>query len=261
MTEGRKLRRFFCGETLHSPGQVVTVDPGETHHLKDLIRIQPGGQCLLMDGNGTEAVAEVTAFSKEGRTSLTILHLSARALAPARFSIRVLASLLQKNKMDDLVEKLQELGAEEIHPVIAERSELRLSKEQQEKITRRWSKKIIEAGKQSGTLRLLKVGGFERLEHAFRHIPPEHWVAFFHPERGLMPFHDWSESLKKIPGPAVVNVVFGPEGGFSDREVAWARAEAGQRKGKMVLVRLTDTLLKAETAILGTVASLRFLFP
>lgn len=68
----RKLRRFFTTQILKNIPHDLWLDPAETHHLRDSIRLKPGDACLVTDGHGGEAEAVVGEFSPDGRACLQI---------------------------------------------------------------------------------------------------------------------------------------------------------------------------------------------
>ncbi len=74
-------------------------------------------------------------------------------------------------------------------------------------------------------------------------------AVMFHPGEGSVEFADW---VKTLTASSKLKLFFGPEGGFTDQEAA---------DFKGVKVRLTESLLKADTAVLGVLSALRFLFP
>jgi len=65
--------------------------------------------------------------------------------------------MLRKGKTDFLVEKAQELGAHEFHPIVSEHCEVQIAKEKTGKIVERWNRIAREASKQSGSLRILQI--------------------------------------------------------------------------------------------------------
>ena len=126
----RKLRRFFTGQTLQNTPHDLWLDPAESHHLRDSIRLKPGDACLVTDGQGGEAEAVVGEFAADGRTCL---HVRQVLIKTGSFNdaleLRVFPVMLRKGKTDLLVEKAQELGVHEFHAITSEHGEVQVSAE------------------------------------------------------------------------------------------------------------------------------------
>lgn len=253
----RKLRRFFTSQTLKHTPHDLWLDAGETHHLRDSIRLKPGDACLVTDGQGGEAEAAVGEFSADGRACL---HIQRVLIKTDSFKdgivLRVYPAMLRKGKTDLLVEKAQELGAHGFYPVISEHCEIQIAKEKAAKIVERWNRIVREASKQSGNLKILHIEAPQSLKGAVEKISPEEPVVIFHPG-GSISFPQWLDELRALRGKIKgLNLFIGPEGGFSEEEIRWVQWH--RREKNLYLVELGEVLFKADTAFIGIVAALRF---
>lgn len=254
----RKLRRFFTSQTLQTVPHDLWLDPAETHHLRDSIRLKPGDACLVTDGHGGEAEAVVGEFSTDGRTCLQIHRMLIKTGSfNDVLTLRVFPAMLRKGKTDLLVEKAQELGAHEFCPIVSEHCEVQIAKEKTGKIVERWNRIAREASKQSGSLKILRIEAPRSFKEALGDLSGDEPVVIFHPGREALTFSKW---LTEVQGRKstikALNIFIGPEGGFSEDEILWAK---WRRKEKNLwLVGLGDVLFKADTAFIGIVASLRF---
>ena len=136
---------------------------------------------------------------------------------------------------DWIVEKATEIGVSEIVPVISKRSYQKISVVK-DKIPR-WERVAVETLKQCG-----------------RHIPPKILpplkIELVEPREGflnLFPFerngdNNLFEVLEKVPSPKGVNLIVGPEGGFSAEEASML-IDKGFNP-----VSLGNFILKSETA-------------
>jgi len=256
--KNRKLRRFFTSQILKNVPHDLWLEPAETHHLRDSIRLRPGDACLVTDGHGGEAEAVVGEFSSEGRVCLKIQKV---LLKTGSFNdvltLRVFPVMLRKGKTDLLVEKAQELGVHEFHPIVSERCEVQAANEKIEKIVERWNRIAREASKQSGNLKLLKIVAPRSFKEALEDLPLDEPVVIFHPGPDSISFPKWFETIQGLTGRIKsLNVFIGPEGGFSQEEIQWAMWH--RKEKNLQLVELGEVLFKADTAFIGIVASLRF---
>lgn len=254
----RKLRRFFTRQTLQSIPHDLWLDAAETHHLRDSIRLKPGDVCLVTDGCGGEAEAIVGAFAADGRACL---HLE-RILTPTGVSddaivLRVFPAMLRKGKTDLLIEKAQEIGVQEFCAITSERCEVKMAPEKTGKIIERWNRISREASKQSGNLKLLRIGTPKSFKNAIESLPAEDLVVIFHPCREAVPFPQWMKVLQDLKGKIrTLNLFVGPEGGFSEDEIRWAKWH--RKEKNLQIVELGEIRLKADTAFIGIIASLKF---
>jgi 16S rRNA (uracil1498-N3)-methyltransferase len=254
----RKPRRFFTSQTLRREPHDLWLDPAESHHLRDSIRLKAGDACLVTDGQGGEAEAVVGEFSGDGRVCL---HIQTVLTKTDSFNdamvLRVFPAMLRKGKTDLLVEKAQELGAHEFCPIVSEHCEIQIAKEKTGKIVERWNRIAREASKQSGNLKLLKIEAPQSFKEALGGISSDEPVVIFHPGADSAAFPAWLAELRARSGVVKsLNVFIGPEGGFSQDEIAWAKWH--RKEKNLQLVELGEVLFKADTAFIGIVASLRF---
>jgi 16S rRNA (uracil1498-N3)-methyltransferase len=164
---------------------------------------------------------------------------------------------LRKGKTDLLVEKAQELGAHEFHPVISEHCEVQISKEKTGKIVERWNRIAREASKQSGNLKLLRIEAPRGFKEALEGLSPNEPVVIFHPGPDSITFPKWLAEVEASKAAVqALNIFIGPEGGFSEDEIRWVKWH--RKEKNLRFVELGEVLFKADTAFIGIVASLRF---
>jgi len=254
----RKLRRFFTSRTLQNVPHDLWLDPAETHHLRDSIRLKPGDACLVTDGHGGEAEAVVGEFLPDGRTCLKIQRVLIRTGSfNDILTLRVFPAMLRKGKTDLLVEKAQELGVHEFRPIVSEHCEVQIAKEKIGKIVERWNRIAREASKQSGSLKILRIEAPRSFKEALGDLSGDEAVVIFHPGPEALTFSRWFIEIQGLkPTIKTLNIFIGPEGGFSEEEILWAKWH--RKEKNLWLVGLGDVLFKADTAFIGIVASLRF---
>lgn len=246
----RRLRRFFTGTPILAEGEKISLAASETRHIKTTLRLQVGDSCLVTDGSGIEAEAVIIQFPSNGTTELKISCVRATPRVAPTISIFVYPALLQKGKMDDLVRQMQELGVEGFFPIETERTMVKMESQARIKIVERWRKIVQEAAKQSGSLKAMKIGEPRSLKEVLQGIPKSSGTVF-HPEGKTLPFADWVKDLKRESN---LHLFFGPEGGFSEKEISVFESQGFSK------VKLGANILKADTAILGVVSALEFIF-
>jgi 16S rRNA (uracil1498-N3)-methyltransferase len=209
------------------PGLVEVSGP-EGRHLAAVCRVRVGDLVSLFNGDGHEYPAEVLEVA---RRSVTARILS--TATPERelgYRLEVAAPTPKGDRAQFLVEKLTELGATHFVPLRSQRSVVHPHDAKLEKLQRY----VIEASKQCGRNVLMQVQPVAEWQAYCPRtdLPPRRWLA--HPGGDPLP--------EAVPQDSVIAV--GPEGGFTDEEVAAAR-NAGWR-----VVGLGPRMLRVETAAL-----------
>ena len=244
----RGLRRFYIDSVLSAENSLLELSDRETFHLQQVLRLKPGDPCRIFDRSGREAEARVEAISGRKRAQVRVGKISLR---PEKFfRLRVAQAVPQRGKMDDLVKKAEELGVAELWAVETERTMVRMRPEAGERARKRWERIVVEAAKQSGNPFLTQVAGpisFQRLLE--EELKPSDRAYLFHPDPSGARF---SKVVEEIASPSLF-LFFGPEGGFTEKEVRLAESR-GVRK-----VFLGVSTLRVETAFLGAVSALQFL--
>jgi 16S rRNA (uracil1498-N3)-methyltransferase len=221
--------RFFTPEPV--TGDRVTLDGQEAHHLLHVMRAKVGDRITLFDGSGVEFAAEIAQCGRsEAETRVLERHEVDRELP---FALVVGVSLPKGDRQKWLVEKLTELGVTELVPLTTERGVAQPTDSALERLAR----SVIEAAKQCGRNRLMQI------------TPPQtlnDWVssAKSTPDSRRFLAHPTGKSLAgtDLGTPLPTLLAIGPEGGFTDAEVAAALAHGWQS------VHLGQRILRIETA-------------
>jgi 16S rRNA (uracil1498-N3)-methyltransferase len=224
------MRRFACA-VVPDPGTRVRLDAEVSRHLLQVTRVPRGGEVVLFDGRGRSAVARLVAVQGDC-AELEVLSLE-QAQAPTAALWACLA-VTKGSRFETAIRMAVELGATRIVPVLAGRSIARGDRRA------RWQRVIDGAVSQSGRAFEPELAAMVSLGAVLKLPSPEflRWMCV----PGAAPV---SGSL----GPAAVLV--GPEGGWTEREVATAR-EAGWHEAG-----LGTTVLRAETAVASALTRVR----
>jgi len=226
--------RFFSPDPPVA-GQLALLG-AEARHLARARRLGLGDFIEVFDGAGHAFRAEVRGLSRD-RVDLAIVGPAAPGLA-APFPLTLATAVPKGDRFDWLIEKATELGVERVVPLRTERSVV----EPRETKLDRLRRIIVEAAKQCGRDRLMTL---ER---------PATWAEYLQrePARTRLVAHPGGAPAPSWPQVVAAQgaaLAIGPEGGFTDEEVASALA-AGWR-----LASLGGPLLRIETAGLAGAAT------
>jgi 16S rRNA (uracil1498-N3)-methyltransferase len=220
--------RYYISSPL-APGPVELTGP-EAHHLATVCRLRPDDAVCLFNGDGRQYPALVRRVAKKS-VLLDIVGIE----APERelpFQLEVAAPLPKGDRGPFLVEKLTELGATAFVPLACTRSVVHPRDGKIDRLQRQ----VVEASKQCGRNVLMRVDDLAE------------WTTYCRGgndgELRLLAHPGETQSAAKLCATpqAVVRVAVGPEGGFTDDEVALARAVG------WCLVGLGPRVLRVETA-------------
>jgi len=223
----------------------VVLDGAECHYLVHVLRLRPGSAVTLLDGEGRQAEAQVSAV-REAQVELTVAQI---AQAPTeRPRLLLLCGLLKGDKQDFVMQKATELGTSRIVPVACERSVPQLASERAEQKRRRWVEIARHAAQQCRRPEVPQIALPLPFAQALAEAEGQKLLLY---EGSAPPLGQVLESFgQSDSGSAqpVVSVLVGPEGGLSDSEVKAAQA-AG-----FASVSLGPLILRAETAVVAALA-------
>ena len=233
-------RRFFAPPGAFNLKQhTVTLTADEARHLREVLRLKPGDEVSVFDGEGREFRATVVQARRESaELQLKDEIASARPESPLQITLAV--ALLKGEKFDTVVQKATELGVASIVPVVTARADVRL-----------------RAGKEVDARVARALGAL--LVHRVRAHPhvgslPQQFTSVLSPSRPCLLFSEREgHELTQIHTHEVTAII-GSEGGWSDEELGEARAAGVQ------IVTLGGRVLRADTAAISAAALLQHRF-
>ena len=234
------MPRFYCPQPLLAGATIALPDP-VAHHAW-VVRLQPGAELRLFNGDGGEYLAELATLDKKNATARIVAFVE-RGCELA-YEITLAQALPEAAKMDWIIEKAVELGVAAIQPLAAQRCVVRLAGERAEKRAAHWQAVIVAASEQSGRNRLARLAPLNNFSG---------WIAQndLHKRVLLTPRagHSLAGWARHQP-PQAVTLMVGPEGGFSVEEEDAAIAQGA------IALSMGPRMLRTETASLAAVAML-----
>ncbi|MBI3508317.1 MAG: 16S rRNA (uracil(1498)-N(3))-methyltransferase [Chlamydiia bacterium] len=225
--------RFYLNASLQG---TVTITDTEHHHIH-VLRLAIDETVELINGQGDLAQARIVEQTK----SKTVLHILTTEHQPPPYpKLGVAIPLMRPSKLEWVLEKGTELGADVFYLYTAEHSEKEsLSEHQRERLCAI----AVAAMKQSGRLYLPHIEILPNLEAVFR-CEAALYFGDVHPQSPWLQLQ-----AEKSPFHLFIT---GPEKGFSEKEHALLTERA---KGR----RLSHNILRAETAPIAALALLSVL--
>lgn len=234
-------RRFYAPSAAFAPdGKSLTLSAEETRHVRDVLRLQRGGEIYVFDGEGREYNCIIAEINRES-ARLDLIKQVEPESPESPLQLKLALALMKNEKVDLVLQKATELGVVRVIPVITARADIRIrdGEDARRRVTR-WKRIALEAAKQCGRARLVEINEpvtFDSLiDEPGQHKEPRVMFA----ERAGTSFAKFSSSLSSRPARLIALV--GPEGGWTDEEIARAR------DAEWNIVTLGGRTLRAETA-------------
>jgi 16S rRNA (uracil1498-N3)-methyltransferase len=227
-------QRFFVESPIGEAASARLVD-SEAQHLAKVMRAKLGDEVTLFDGSGQEFTGRISAI---GKSAVDLEIVQRRPIdRELRNPLTLAVSLPKGDRQKVLVEKLVELGVTRLIPLDTQRSVA----EGTPAALARLLRQVIEASKQCGRNRLMEIAEPLTLSRLIETTAAAELRVLAHPAGG---------ALSALSPSAAATVAIGPEGGFTDDEVAAAQAAGWE------VVAFGPRTLRIETAALALAALL-----
>jgi 16S rRNA (uracil1498-N3)-methyltransferase len=244
------MRRRFFVDRFESQSAALCGDAAE--HLGRVLRAEPGQLYELSDGERVWlARVERVTLPKRGENRIDFALIEPLPAHEPQLRIDLLLSLVKFDRFEWCLEKATELGASEIFPLSAARTDKPLIAAAAKRRDR-WQKILVESAQQSRRLRPPALHEVAKPENVFAQSSAGVKI--------LLSEHRTAPSLRTVLGrdpdqskgaPAAA-LAIGPEGGWTDEEISAAVA-AGFAEAS-----LGENILRTETAVLASIAILSF---
>ncbi len=231
--------RFFINKIAEGKAEITG---GDYDHAVNVLRLGKGEKVKVFNYEYGEYEARITGLDRKKKKVFLAIKKQLRKRESEGGKISAIVSLVKNDKFEFIIQKLTEIGIDEIIPYEAKRSVVKIK--DREKKAKRWKKIIYSAVKQSGRMTgpVLRgaAGNMEKVGI----------------EKGADKFFIWEKEEKKylideaagLKKNGKVYFITGPEGGFEDSEAAEIK-----KKG-FTPVSMGDTVLRADTAVITAAA-------
>jgi 16S rRNA (uracil1498-N3)-methyltransferase len=257
------LPRFFAPD-LQPATSTVTLAPDESAHLARVLRLGVGARVLLFDGRGHQHVGSVASIDK---TSAVVNVLESFPAAPeTRLPIVLAQAVLKGDKMEAVIRDATMMGVSVVRPVITQRTVVPRSAAEQPGVQTRWHRIAVASAKQCGRAVVPRIEAPATLELLIEDASIACRLMLVEPAAldavaevdaagsGAAAGNAAARGRLDDVAPASALVLIGPEGGWTEEEVASAR-RAGFRP-----LSLGPRTLRAESAPLAALSVLSWVW-
>ncbi len=235
------MHRFRTGDISVSDTIVIN-EINQIHHLKDVLRLAAGEEITVFDDTW-ECRCTIDHFEKQA----VVLRINSRMKTSQPKVKLTISCALPKKGMDEIIDKLTQLGVATIIPMRTERVVVKLNEERDRERVGRWRRLAQSAAEQSQRSSIPEVKGITEFsevitsadDYSLKLIPN------LEGERKRL-----GEVITGSQSGSVI-VLIGPEGDFTPEEVKKA-VNAG-----FIPVSLGSLVLRVDTAAVAVAAFFR----
>ena len=227
------VRFFVPTEDLHD--EEITLRGDNVAHAK-VLRLKIGEQVLVCDGNGSECICTVREISAS-QLLLTVISRQA-SITEANVNVSIYMALPKADKLEHVIQKATELGANEIVTFPSARCVSKPDEKSIKKKLERWQKIAASAAEQSGRGKIPEVIALPSFAAALSRAAEADLPILFYENEHATTLRMALESGEYTS----VSLLSGPEGGFETKEVEMAK-DAGLK-----ICTLGKRILRCETA-------------
>lgn len=222
---------FFC-EHLPAIGDMARLHGDEARHASASRRLKAGDALWLFDGRGGMARARFHALQDRDRALEAVIE-ERRHVEPPQPPVHLACALPKGDRAAVMLDMVTQLGMSSFTPLLCEHSVVKPGDGTLDRLRR----VCLEACKQSRRAHLPVIHAPATLAQVLARGDTT-WIA--HPD---------GEPAHRLAPPrqTPLTILIGPEGGFSEKEIA----EAGQHHATRVA--LGDNILRVETAAIALV--------
>lgn len=221
------------------PGKDFILAGAPLHHIAKVLRLRAGAEIILFDGSGGEWRGALETIRSDHAQVRLLDHNKLSRESPLRWEL--VQGISRGERMDYTLQKAVELGVSAIHPVVTQRTVVKLQADKAAKRRKHWQGVVASAAEQSGRTSLPVVNEVCGLD--------EFLAAR---NEGLMLILDpgADRNVAQLPSevPERVFLLAGPEGGFEDNERSNAIRNGAEG------IQLGPRILRTETAALVAAA-------
>ncbi len=238
--------RVYCSKKDILGNKITLTDKEQIHHLRDVLRLKSDEEISACDEKGDEYIALIDSI-KSGEMVLRIKERKVFVM-DNQPKITIACAIPKKSNMDDIIDKLTQVGVDRIIPLQTERVIVRIGQDKKILRQKRWNKIALNASRQCQRKFLPVVDPITDISEVLTNLDEFDLklIPTLEGERITI-----KETLKN-PNPKNIIVFIGPEGDFSAKEIILAK------KSGCIPVTLGDFVLRVETAAVAVAGFLRF---
>lgn len=238
------MYQFFVEES-QIGREFVTITGSDVNHIKNVLRMKTGEKIRVSSKSGQDYFCEIAEIV-EHFIQADILKEEAQTTELSG-KIYLFQGIPKGNRMEFIIEKAVELGVFEIIPVAMKYCVVKLDEKKETSRINRWQKLSEAAAKQSKRSIIPKIHPVMTFAQALEYA--SQCDVRLVPYENALGMDSTKQAFSTILKGNSVSILIGPEGGFSEEEIALA-------KESMQAVSLGRRILRTDTAGIAVLSAL-----
>lgn len=244
------MQRYFLNQNADESQRFFITKKEDIHHITNVMRNSVGNKIILTFKDQSVYTCEIVEISNEGITVSLLEKQNINTELPV--DVTICSGLIKADKYEWLLQKATELGASSFIAVSMERSIVKLNDSKVAKKIERWQKIIKEAAEQSYRLAIPSIHFESNLNMIYDTIDNYDYVLIAYEEQAKDgELSNFKQTLQQFNSQDKVLMIFGPEGGLSEKEIAIFNNSS-------TIVGLGPRILRAETAPLYALSAISY---
>ncbi len=235
------MYNFFVSDDSRQ-GECYLITGSDFNHIKNVLRMQIG-ENLLVSECGASNLCEIICFEAESAIVKIVEENYQDTNLPVK--IYLFQGLPKSDKMELIIQKAVELGADYIVPVQMNRCVVKLDDKKKKSKVSRWQSIAESAAKQSKRNIIPEVTDVLSYKQAVEMA--KDLDLFIVPYENKDGMKATQNALSEMKSGSTVGIFIGPEGGFEEYEIDAAENAGGKA------VSLGKRILRTETAAITAV--------
>ena len=243
------MQRYFVSKNIINEDKNIAIisDKANIHHIKDVMRMKNGDEIILLTNDGYEYLARINQLNTDVSLEIIEKRINNNEL---KTTVDIVHGLVRREKREETLRRLVELGCHKYIPVLMERSIVKIEKfkENNERI----NTIIKECSEQSERGILMEYQNPVNFNDLIKMRDEYDYAFICYEESGRSNDQSLSDYHNLINGKKVL-VLVGPEGGISETELTKLK------EANFVPIGLGKRILRTETAPLYIMSVLGYL--
>ena len=236
----RKVRFYVSPQNIKD--NLVVIDGQEFKHLHKVLRLNVGSEINIISSDGYVRECKITKINRDSAFAYILKQTKPQQTGA---NITVFLALIKADPLSNAVQKCTELGVKTFVPYKSEFSVI----EDRGQIKQRLLRIGESACKQSGRLTNIEVLDSLNFDEVCKELEGFDAVIVAYEKEQK----NAKEIISKLKPTQKIALVFGSEGGFSDKEIKKLLQLKNAR-----FISLGNLILRADTAVLALVSAIKY---
>lgn len=245
------MPRFFVKNEQIKEKQIIIIGE-DVKHIKNVVRKQIGDNIEIC--NQESGIAYNCQIIKIEENQITNQIVNEIKSEEEHIKVDIFQGLPKADKMELIIQKSVELGANSIIPVKMERCIVKLDGKDEIKKIERWQKIAESAAKQCGRNNIPQVKHLVNIKDISSLIKEYDAIIVAYENEKEISIKSEIQNLKLLDKKLRLGIVIGPEGGLDLKEVEQMKQEGAK------IVTLGTRILRTETVALNILSILMYEF-